>query len=103
MMGSEKRRIGMNRNTFILLMVVEGFLALVSMGLLFSDVGAIIYLYTAVGLSVVLAPFAVRLKREEDEAKKRKIRRNMALILLVPIVAALIVVTLVIIALILTF
>ena len=71
-------------------MVIEGFFALIAMGLLFSDMGAIIYLYAAVVFSVVLAPFAICLKKEEDEAKKRKIRRNMALILLLPIAAGLI-------------
>ena len=49
-----------------------------AMGLLFSDMGAIIYLFAAVGFSAVLAPFAIRLKKEPDETKKRKIRRNMA-------------------------
>ena len=93
----------MKKDTFIVLMVIEGFFALIAMGLLFSDMGAIIYLYAAVVFSVVLAPFAIRLKKETDEAKKRKIRRNMALILLLPIVAGLIAIALVVIALFMLF
>ena len=89
----------MKKDTFIVLMVIEGFFALIAMGLLFSDIGAIIYLYDAVAFSVVLAPFAICLKKETDEAKKRKIRRNMALILLLPIAAGLIAIALVVIAL----
>ena len=89
----------MSRNTFVLSMAVEGFFAMAAMGLLFSDMGAIIYLFAAVVFSAVLAPFAIRLKKEPDETKKRKIRRNMALVLLIPIVAALILVTIVIIGL----
>ena len=89
----------MKKDTFIVLMVIEGFFALIAMGLLFSDMGAIIYLYAAVAFSGVLAPFAIRLKKETDEAKKRKIRRNMALILLLPSVAGLIAIALVVIAL----
>ena len=60
----------MKKDTFIVLMVIEGFFALIAMGLLFSDMGAIIYLYAAVAFSGVLAPFAIRLKKETDEAKK---------------------------------
>ena len=94
-----KEEACMKKDTFIVLMVIEGFFALIAMGLLFSDMGAIIYLYAAVAFSGVLAPFAIRLKKEEDEAKKRKIRRNMALILLLPIAAGLIAIVLVVIAL----
>ena len=89
----------MSRNTFFLSMAVEGFFAMAAMGLLFSDMGAIIYLFAAVGFSAVLAPFAIRLKKEPDEAKKRKIRRNMALVLLIPIVIAAVAVALVVAAL----
>ena len=89
----------MSRNTFIFLMVVEGFFAMAAMGLLFSDMGAIIYLFAAVVFAAVLAPFAIRLKKEPDEAKKRKIRRNMALVLLLPIVIAAVAAALVVAAL----
>ena len=89
----------MQKDTFVVVFITEIVAALVSMGLLFSDVGALIYPISLAIFAAVLAPFYLRLKRVEDEAKKRKIRRNMALILLVPIAAALIVVTLVIIAL----
>ena len=34
----------MKKDTFIVLMVIEGFFALIAMGLLFSDMGGSIYL-----------------------------------------------------------
>ena len=89
----------MKKETFIAVMTTEGIVALVSMGLLFSDVGAVIYLIALAVFAAVLAPFFVRLKKESDEEKKRKIRRNMALILLVPIVAAVVAIALVVIGL----
>ncbi len=73
------------------------------MGLLFSDVGAIIYLISAVVFGVVLAPFFIRLKKETDETEKRTIRRNIALILLVPIAAGFVAISVVVIALFLAF
>ena len=93
----------MNRNTFVLTMIFETFFALAAMGLLFSDMGAVIYLISAVVFGVVLAPFFIRLKKETDERKKMKIRRNITLILLVPIVAGLAAIALVVIALFLAF
>ena len=89
----------MKKDTFIVVMALEGFAALVAMGLMFSDMGAVIYLISLALFAVVLSPFYLRLRKETDEAKKRKIRRNMALVLLIPIVAALILVTIVIIGL----
>ena len=93
----------MNRNTFVFAMVIEVFFGMIAMGLLFSDVGAIIYLYAALGFSAVLAPFAIRLKKEQDEGKKMKIRRNMALIMLLPIAAGVIAFVLVVVALMVAF
>ena len=93
----------MNRNTFILSMVVESFFALAAMGLIFSDVGAIIYLYAIVVFGLVLSPFILRLKKAQDEAKKRKIRRNMALLLLIPIAAGVIAYVAVVVILIIGF
>ena len=93
----------MKKNTFIVVMVIEGLAALVSMGLLFSDVGAVIYLIALAVFAAVLAPFYIRLRKEPDETKKRKIRRNMALVLLIPIVAAVVAVILVVTALMLLY
>ena len=93
----------MKKNTFIVVMVVEGLVALISMGLLFSDVGAVIYLIALAVFAAVLAPFYVRLRKEPDETKKRKIRRNMALVLLIPIVVAAVAVILVVAALMLLY
>ena len=80
----------MNRKAFAVLMVIESFFALVSMGLLFSDVGALIYPISMAVFAAVLAPSWLRLKREEAEEEKRQIRRKMALILLIPIAAGVI-------------
>ena len=84
-------------------MLTEGLVALVSMGLLFSDMGAVIYPISLAIFAAVLAPFYIRLRKEPDEAKKRKIRRNMALVLLIPIVIAAVAVALVVTALMLLY
>ena len=80
-------------------MAIEGFIALASMGLLFSDVGALIYPISLAIFAAVEFPFYWRLKRTEEEAKKRKIRLWMALIMLIPIVAAAVAVAFVVTAL----
>ena len=77
------------KETFGPLMGLEITLAMISMGLLFSDVGALIYLISAALFATVLAPFYLKLKKTEDEAKKRKIRLRMFLIMLIPIAVAL--------------
>ena len=89
----------MKKETFIAVMITEGIVALVSMGLLFSDVGAVIYLIALAVFAAVLAPFFIRLRKEADEEKKRKIRRNMALVLLIPIAVAAVAVAVVVISL----
>ena len=93
----------MNRNTFVCLMIVESFFALVSMGLLFSDVGALIYPISLAIFAAVLAPFYLWLKKTDEEAKKRKIRLWIALIMLLPVVAAMITVLYVVTVLMLYF
>ena len=93
----------MKKEDFRIAMIVEGLAALISMGLLFSDMGAVIYLISLALFAVVLAPFYIRLRKEPDEAKKRKIRRNMALVLLIPIVAAVVAIAIVVISLMIYF
>ena len=93
----------MKQNTFIGVMVLEGAFALISMGLLFSDVGVLIYPVSLAVFAAVLAPYCIRLRKEPDEAKKRKIRRNMALVLLIPIAAAIVAIALVVTALMLLY
>lgn len=93
----------MNRNTFVCLMIIESFFALVSMGLLFSDVGAAIYPISLAIFAAVLAPLFLWLKKANEETKKRKIRLWMVLIMLLPIVAAMIAVLYVVTALMLYF
>ena len=93
----------MNRNTFIFSFAFESFFAFAAIGLLFNNVGSIVYLYALLALSAVLAPFFIRLKKEPDEAKKMKIRRNIALIMLLPIIAGVIAIAVVVIALMFAF
>ena len=88
----------MTKRTFVILIVVETLAALISMGLLFSDVGAMIYPISLAIFAAVLAPFYLRMKKAE-ETKKRKIRLWMVLIMLIPIVAAIATVVMVVIAL----
>ena len=93
----------MKKETFIAVMTTEGIVALVSMGLLFSDVGAVIYLIALAVFAAVLAPFFIRLRKEPDEMKKRKIRRNMVRVLLIPIAIAAVAVVAVVVSLMLYF
>ena len=62
----------MKQNTCIGVMVIESTFALISMGLLFSDIGAVIYPISLLIFAAVLAPFYIRLREESDEAKKKK-------------------------------
>ena len=79
----------MKKASFILLFTLELIWAMIAMGLLMSDLGAICYLIAAVIFTVVLTPFFIKLKKTEDEEKKGKIRRNILLLLLIPILFAL--------------
>ena len=88
----------MAKTTFVILMVVETLVALVSMGLLFSDVGAMIYPISLAIFAAVQAPFYLLMKKAE-EAKKRKLRLWMVLIMSIPIVVAIAAVVMVVIAL----
>ena len=89
----------MKKDTFVIVMIVEGLAALVAMGLLFSNVGALIYPISLAIFAAVEFPFYWRLKRTEEEAKKRKIRLWMALIMLIPSVTAAVAVAFVVTAL----
>ena len=62
----------MKKDIFIVVMIIEGLAALVLMGLLFSDVGAVIYLIALAVFAAVLAPFYIRLRRGSDQAKKER-------------------------------
>ena len=89
----------MKKENFIVVVIVEVLVALIAMCLLFSDVGALIYPISLAIFSAVLAPFFIRLKKESNEEKRRKIRRNMVLVMLLPIFAAIATIVLVVIAL----
>ena len=79
----------MKKASFVLLFTLELIWAMIAMGLLMSDLGAICYLIAAVIFTVVLTPFFIKLKKTDDEVKKGKIRRNILLLLLIPILFAL--------------
>ena len=78
----------MKKETFIPVMIAEVLADLVSMGLLFSDVGALIYPISLALFAAVLAPFYLRMKKEPEEVKKRKLRLWMVLIMLIPMLVA---------------
>ena len=78
----------MKKETFIPVMIAEVLADLVSMGLLFSDVGALIYPISLAIFAAVLAPFYLRMKKEPEEVKKRKLRLWMVLIMLIPMLVA---------------
>ena len=89
----------MRKNIFIIVLTIEILGALIAMGLLFADLGAIIYLITAVVLAAVLTPCFLQLKKTPQEDKRRKLRRNIVLIPLIPIGICVIVAAFVIISL----
>ena len=78
----------MKKETFIPVMIAEVLADLVSMGLLFSEIGALIYPISLALFAAVLAPFYLRMKKEPEEAKKRKLRLWMVLIMLIPMLVA---------------
>ena len=89
----------MSKKVFTFFMIVETLADLVAMGLMFSDVGALIYPISLVLFAAVLAPFCLWLKKVPEEAKKRKIRLGMVLIMLIPSVVAIALIACVVIAL----
>ena len=92
----------MKKQPFIVLFIIEAFLALISVGLLLSDLGAVCYLIAIAVFTPILTPFFIKLKKTEDEDKKCKIRRNILLIPLIPIALAIIAIILVVIAMMFT-
>ena len=93
----------MKKVPFIVLLSIETFFAMISMGLLWSDMQELSYLAAAALFSVVLLPFFLRLRKATDEAKKRKIRLWILLLMLLPILAAIARIVLVIVALLIYF
>ena len=93
----------MKKTPFIILLSFEYVAALISMGLLFSNLGILVYPIAIAVFSAVLAPFFFKLKKTTDEAKKEKIRWGIILIMLLPILAALIAIAFVVVALMLYY
>lgn len=82
----------MEKKPFYILLIFELFADMIAMGLLFSDLGALIYLIAAVLFALVLTPFFICLAKAKDEARKARIRRNMLLVMLIPAAIAIVVV-----------
>ena len=59
----------MKKVPFIVLLSIETFFAMISMGLLLSDMQELSYLVAAALFTVVLTPFFLKLRKTEDEAK----------------------------------
>ena len=93
----------MKKTLFIICFIIEVISALIFTGLLLSFLGAFSYLVGAAVIGAVLTPFFIRLKRTEDEAKKKRIRGIISLITLAPTVIGIIVVVAVVVAMILWF
>ena len=89
----------MKKIPFVILMVIELLAALLAAGMLFADLGAVIYLIAILVYAAVLAPFFVRMKKTAEEEKKKKIRRNILLIPLIPIGVAIAMMVIVIVSL----
>ena len=89
----------MTKDMFTFLMGLTTIIALIAMGLLFSDVGAWIYPISLALFAAVLAPFVLWLKKTPEESKKRKIRVGMVLLMLLPMIVAIALVTAVVVML----
>ena len=74
----------MKKGIFIVLFIIELFMALIMTAWMFSDLGAIIYIIALAIFAAVLSPFFKKLKKDTDEDKKKKIRRRILLILFAP-------------------
>lgn len=98
-----KRRNLMKKTSFTILLVIEIIAGLIAVGLLLSDLGALSYLIGIAIFAVVLSPFFMCLKRENDESRKEKIRRNILLVMLIPTVIALVAIAYVVVGLVIYF
>ena len=93
----------MKKTTFTILLIIEIIAGLIAVGLLLSDLGAVSYLVGIAIFAVVLLPFLMRLKKENNESRKEKIRRNIFLVMLTPMVIALIAIAYVVVGLVIYF
>jgi O-antigen/teichoic acid export membrane protein len=93
----------MKKTSFTILLVIEIIAGLIAVGLLLSDLGALSYLIGIAIFAVVLLPFFMRLKKENNESRKEKIRRNILLVMLIPTVIALVAIAYVVVGLVIYF
>jgi amino acid transporter len=84
---------------FYIILILEFLLALLMMGWMFADFGALIYLVSSVVLITIMSLFFNYLKKETDEKKRRKIRHQLLLVMLIPTVVGLCLVAFVVISL----
>ena len=93
----------MKGSTFKTFFTVEVIVALIAMGLMFSDLGAIVYVLSAILFAAVLVPLLVAIKRADSEAKKKRLRLIIVLLTGIPIVVAVALIICVVVALLLYF
>ena len=93
----------MGKDLFLAILIVEFLSGLLMMGLLFSDVGALIYPIASLVFVVVLSLFFKHLKKETDEEKKKKMRRTIVMIMFVPMAIGLSVIAYVVVSLMMYF
>ena len=93
----------MKKTQFIILLILEIITGLIGIGLLLSNLGIFGYLLGILIFSAILYPFYRRIKKENDEAEKEKIRRKALLVMLIPTALVILAIMYVVISLIIYF
>ena len=93
----------MKKIQFIILLILEIITGLIGIGLLLSNLGIFGYLLGILIFIAILYPFYSRIKKENDEAEKEKIRRKALLVMLIPTALAILAIMYVVISLIIYF
>ena len=93
----------MKKIQFIILLILEIITGLIGIGLLLSNLGIFGYLLGILIFIAILYPFYRRIKKENDEAEKEKIRRKALLVMLIPTALAILAIMYVVISLIIYF
>ena len=93
----------MKKIQFIILLILEIITGLIGIGILLSNLGIFSYLLGILIFIAILYPFYRRIKKENDEAEKEKIRRKALLVMLIPTALAILAIMYVVISLIIYF
>lgn len=93
----------MKKTLYIILLAVEILVGLLMMGLVYSNVGWLACVVILGAVAAFLVPRISRLKRTEDGAARKKLLRQIALIVLIPAAVGLALSAYVVISLILYF